>query len=125
MTLITPGDVQTYSVFPIVQNRPEYLLTYDIAEAESEIFSIVNHDFSDGEKYPTIPEAVELACMKLAQYYALLNADESEMKRLKSEKIGDYTYQRDGLQKPDVSSLLQPYIQSAVKNGVRMRLRTL
>ncbi len=125
MPLITPSELTQYISFPVVKERAPALLQDDILEAEMEIYSIVNHRFTDTEKYSTIPLEVKLACKKLAQYYALFNADESEMKRMKSERIGDYTYQRDGLQKPDISSLLQAHIQTATKNGVRMRVRTL
>lgn len=125
MPLITPSELITYTSFTAVKERDPALLQEDILEAEMEIYGIVNHQFTDTTKYSPMPPEVKLACKKLAQYYALLNADESEMKRMKSEKIGDYTYQRDGLQKPDISSLLQAHIQVTAKNGLRMRVRTL
>lgn len=83
--LITPEEVIAYSVFEAVKSRPEDLLQHDILEAETEIQSIVGHDFS-GEKYQPLPEKVKLALLKLAQYFALINSDESIVKGYKSEK---------------------------------------
>ncbi|MCY9219092.1 DUF3199 family protein, partial [Bacillus haynesii] len=56
-----------YSVFDTVKARSENLLQHDILEAETEIQSIVGHNFSD-EKYQPLPEKVKLALLKMAQY---------------------------------------------------------
>lgn len=87
--LITPDEVIAYSVFDTVKARPEDLLQHDILEAETEIQSIVGHDFS-GEKYQPLPEKVKLALLKLAQYFALIilmNLSSRAINLKKSETI--------------------------------------
>jgi hypothetical protein len=110
--LITPADLKAYSVFDVVKARPDTLLEQDILEAEVEIESIVGHDFSDPIFTP-LPEKAKLALLKMAQFYALINSDESIVKGYKSEKIGDYSYTLDDgsvLRKPDVYGLIKEYI---------------
>ncbi|OLN21855.1 hypothetical protein BTO30_12615 [Domibacillus antri] len=126
MYVITPAELKAYTVFPKVKNRTDALLEQDILEAVAEIHEIAGHDFT-APAYSPVPEKVKLATKKLAQYYALLNMDESLMKGLKSEKIGDYSYtaaEVSGSAKPDIRSLLKPFVQ--VKQGtVRMRMRAI
>ncbi|MCY8341141.1 DUF3199 family protein [Bacillus licheniformis] len=130
--LITPEEVIAYSVFEAVKSRPENLLQHDILEAETEIHSIVGHNFSD-EKYQPLPEKVKLALLKMAQYFALINSDESIVKGYKSEKIGDYSYTLgDGqtIQKPDVENLLKDFVEDPNdppdgKGSVLLRVRAL
>ncbi|OAT71883.1 protein YqbG [Parageobacillus thermoglucosidasius] len=124
--LITPADLKAYSVFDVVKERPDSLLEQDIIEAEVEIESIVGHDFSE---YDPLPEKAKLALLKMAQFFALVNSDESIVKGYKSEKIGDYSYTLgDGsvLRKPDVYGLLKEYIiESSTNESIKFRMRAL
>ncbi|MDO7787131.1 protein YqbG [Desulforamulus aquiferis] len=128
MPLITAQQVKDYSVFEAVKGRPDALLGYDILQAETEVFQEVGHKF-DSVEYPTLPQEVELALVKLTEYYALVNSDESIAKGYKSEKIGDYSYTLgDGtvVQKPAISSLLSAYIKSSPGSGkVNFRMRSI
>ncbi|MCK6164035.1 DUF3199 family protein [Bacillus pumilus] len=129
--LISPEDVRAYTVFESVKNRSDELLESDIIEAEAEVFKIAGHDFSSG-KYQPLPEKVRIALLKMAQFFALINGDESIIKGYKSEKIGDYSYTlADGnaISKPDVYNLLIDFIEPIDPPedpaSVRMRLRSL
>lgn len=128
--LITHDDVISYSVFDQVKSREKSLLEKDILEAEIEVRKIAGHDFSAPE-YTPLPAEVKLALQKLAQYYALVNSDESLSKGIKSEKIGDYSYtvsEGSSTAKPDVSALLSSFIKKdepADPGTARMRLRSL
>ena len=128
--LITPADVIGYSVFEQVKGREEKLLEQDILEAEIEVRKIAGHDFSAPE-YTPLPAEVKLALQKLAQYYALVNSDESLSKGIKSEKIGDYSYtvsEGSSTAKPDVFDLLGTFIKKDKPTDIgtaRMRLRSL
>lgn len=129
--LISPEDVRAYTVFESVKNRSAELLESDIIEAEAEVFKIVGHDFTH-EKYQPLPEKAKIALIKMAQFFALINGDESIIKGYKSEKIGDYSYTlADGnaVTKPDVYNLLIDFIEPIDppedSASVRMRLRSL
>ncbi|WHX46086.1 protein YqbG [Bacillus pumilus] len=129
--LISPEDVRAYTVFESVKNRSDELLESDIIEAEAEVFKIAGHDFTS-EKYQPLPEKAKIALIKMAQFFALINGDESIIKGYKSEKIGDYSYTlADGnaVSKPDVYNLLIDFIEPIVPPedpaSVRMRLRSL
>ncbi|MCA0163252.1 MULTISPECIES: protein YqbG [Bacillus] len=129
--LISPEDVRAYTVFESVKNRSDELLESDIIEAEAEVFKIVGHDFTS-EKYQPLPEKAKIALIKMAQFFALINGDESIIKGYKSEKIGDYSYTlADGnaVTKPDVYNLLIDFIEPIDPPedpaSVRMRLRSL
>lgn len=125
--LITPADVIAYSVFDAVKERPASLLEQDILEAEIEIESIVGHNFSEAAP---LPGKAKLALLKMAQFYALINSDESIVKGYTSEKIGDYSYtlaNGQTIRKPDIKGLLKEFIKSEPtdRSGVQMRLRVL
>ncbi|MCP1149846.1 MULTISPECIES: protein YqbG [Bacillus] len=129
--LISPEEVRAYTVFESVKNRSDELLESDIIEAEAEVFKIVGHDFTS-EKYQPLPEKARIALIKMAQFFALINGDESIIKGYKSEKIGDYSYTlADGnaISKPDVYNLLIDFIEPIDPPedpaSVRMRLRSL
>ncbi|WP_046180384.1 protein YqbG [Domibacillus tundrae] len=128
--LIDPTDLTSYTEFDVVKERPTELLDQDILEAETEVEQIVGHDFT-GEEYVPLPPKARLALLKLAQYYALTNSDESLAKGIKSEKIGDYSYtvsETSANSKPDVSGLLKSFIkkEEPVDPGnVRLRIRAL
>ncbi|WP_404407726.1 DUF3199 family protein [Jeotgalibacillus malaysiensis] len=130
--LLTPTELKESTSFDTVKEREEALLANDIIEAEVEIQSIVGHDFS-GPEYEPLPQKVKLAMIKMAQFYALINSDESIIKGFVSEKIGDYSYtlaNGSTLNKPDVTSLLRDFIKlpDPVPEGqgsVKLRMRSL
>jgi hypothetical protein len=129
MPLITPEDVISYSVFEKVKSRSSSLLVYDILQAENDIFIYCGHQFNDTEAYPEIPQTVKLACIKLAEYYALINSDESITKGIKSESLKSYSYTlADGstVEKPSITSLLQSFVKSGGTSGKgKVRLKIL
>lgn len=129
--LITPADLKAYSVFDSVKDRADELLAQDIIEAVAEISLEVGHDFS-GEEYDPLPEKVRLAVIKMAQFYALINSDESITKGYTTEKIGDYSYTLGNgstIQKPDVYALIKGYVLPADSTlegtEVKMRMRSI
>ncbi|MBL4974812.1 DUF3199 family protein [Bacillus halotolerans] len=129
--LITPADLKGYTVFDCVKDRSDSLLTQDIIEATADITYQVGHDFSDPE-YDPLPETVQLALLKMAQYFALINSDESITKGYTTEKIGDYSYSLgngSSIQKPDVYTLIKDYVKSAEPSlegtEVKMRMRSI
>lgn len=138
MTLITPQQLIDYTIFDDVKERDPRLLQMDIVEAQNDIFELTSVDFEDKEKYPSIPGVVEIACLKLSQYYALVNQDEASVEQMQSEKLGNYSYQRQsektasgsyqstGFIKPNVRSLLSKWIKDKHKNGTaQFRLRSI
>lgn len=130
MALITAQELIDYTVLPEVKKRPVPLLEQDILEAETEINNIPNiANFADKTEFPVIPEVVKLACKKLAQYYAYINADTTAMMGIKSESVGggDYSYTKDSssITKPDVINLLKGYIPNAGKKKVTFKMRAI
>lgn len=135
MPKITPEQVIAYSVFQKVKSRDPELLTKDIIEAEQEIKSIVGHTFDGVDTegnllYPILPAEVEIAYLKTAQFFALINSDESITKGYQSERIGDYSYtlaNGQTVRKPDVYDLLAAYVKQAeIKTGnTRLRMRSI
>lgn len=124
---ITPQEIKDYSVFEDVIERSDALLEMDILEAETYIEGRLKKPL--GEFIP-IPEKLRLALLKVAQYFALVNSDESIVKGYKSEKMGDYSYTlSDGslMSIPDVSGLLDEYIEKDVSSdgNVFLRIRAL
>jgi len=122
---ITPEDLKAYSTFEAVQNRPDPQLKMDILEAETYVNGRIEKPLSE---YTELPDELELALLKVAQFYALVNGDESIVKGYKSEKIGDYSYTlSDGssLSMPDVSGLLNGFMPAGEKktDGVFFRMR--
>ncbi|KRU18227.1 protein YqbG [Bacillus pumilus] len=126
--IISPEELQAYSVFERVKNRAVERLTADIIEAEAAVFQIVGHDFSSG-KYQPLPEKARIALLKMAQYFAMLNDDESMMKGFTSEKMGDYSYAKAADQvtgKPYVYALLVDYIEPSLTRGsTKLKVRSL
>lgn len=123
--LITPAQVKEYTEFEEVKNRPEPKLAKDILQAQIDVFKHVGHKFKESE-YPTLPEEVELALIKLAEYYALINSDESIVKGYKSEKLGDYSYTlSDGtvIDKPSITNLLAEYVKTGGSAQGKVRFR--
>lgn len=125
MMYISAQELRDYTVIQLVKNRDDELLEQDILEAQTEINIMTERDFSDTTQFPTVPDEVILATKKLAQYYAMMNSDESALKAVTSESIGNYQYSKGSLQKPDLSHLLHKYKTetSAGSTKVAFRLR--
>jgi hypothetical protein len=129
MPLIANEDVKSYTEFQVVKERCDNeKIKHDILKAEMDIYSLCGHKF---EEYTEIPEPVQLVCIQLAEYYAILSVDESNVKGYVSEKIGDYSYQMnsDGsFKKPQYLNLLKDYIKtdtSTISTKVRFRMRAI
>ena len=122
--MITPEDVRQYSEFDTVKTRQETQLKFDIVQAKQDIFKYCGHDFSD---YPELPEEVELAFIKLAEYYAIINSDEGRVRGIKSESLGDYSYTiGDGdTKKLSLKSLLDEYVEDTGQKGTKFKMRVL
>jgi len=123
---ITPAELKDYTEFEAVKNRSVEKLKLDILEAETYIDGFIDPKLST---YETLPEKLSLALLKVAQFFALVNGDESISKGYKSEKIGDYSYTLgDGssMNVPDVSGLLADYLPTPeLPKGMFMRIRPL
>ncbi|SFM29074.1 Protein of unknown function [Gracilibacillus orientalis] len=123
---VTPEGLKGYTTFESVKKRPDSQLEKDIFEAKVYINNIVEKPLDEHEE---LPDELEIAWLKVAQFYALINSDESMAKGYKSEKIGDYSYTlSDGssLTMPDISSLLAEFIPDDGGNkGFFMRMRSL
>lgn len=129
MSYITPKELKTYSEFESVQERSDESLLLDIIEAESDLESTLRQPISevldvDGK----LPEKLRIALLKLAQFFALINSDDSIQKGYTSEKMSDYSYtigSGDSLKKPDIAGLINGFINEDVqklKKGLfRMR----
>ena len=124
--VITPLELKEYSAFEAVKERADTLLKLDILEAEANIQKQVEKPLAE---YVPLPAEIRLAVLKVAQYFALINSDESISKGFKSEKIGDYSYTMgdgSGLVPPDVSALLEDFAKvGESKTGFFMRMRPL
>lgn len=87
-----------------------------ISLAESKIIAHCKQDFSDTDKYPSIPDAVKSATLILAD--ALCYNDSLQISgTLKSETYDDYSYTVDvkeistDFDVLGIESLLKPYVQ--------------
>jgi len=124
---VTPAEVKAYSDRECVQARSDARLTVDISRAEQYVITYTHNDFSDGEKYPTVPEAVKTAALLLAEAYAY-NAVVSS-KELKSETFDDYSYTAErsvvSVESLDLAALLDDFIVAKANNAVTMRMRRL
>lgn len=124
---ITPEELKAYSVFEDVIDRADELLEMDILEAETYVEGKLGKSLSE---FVPLPKKMHLALLKVAQYFALVNSDESIVKGYKSEKMGDYSYTlADGssMSIPDVSDLLDEFIdEDKLSDGnVFLRMRVL
>ena len=122
---ITPYEVQEYSTNPEVQSRTHARLLVDIARAEQYIISYCQHDFSDDERYPEIPESVKTAALLTAEFYAAqAEAEASGRSLLKSETNDDYSYTaqdtKTAIDNLTIGPLLDPFIEQAPRHGIRM-----
>lgn len=122
MPFLTPTEVKDFTEIAQIKSLPDNKVGYAILEAESEVFAHCGHDFSDQTKYPTLPDPVKLAILKLSQFYCLQTFDEATLKAIKSQNIGDYSYSTDGLIKPDTHNLLSNYVESFKGGNTRLRL---
>lgn len=114
MPILTPTEVRNRTSFLVVQNRTDQQLADDILEAEAYIEAFTNRTF----EVPPVPSKVRVACMKLAQYYALFNSSEAMLKGYESEQLKDYQYKigKDATF-PDVAHLLTPYVNEPEEPG--------
>lgn len=124
---ITPQELKDYSEFSTVKERDDKKLEFDILEAETYVDSKIEKPLIE---YEELPIELKLALLKVAQFYALVNSDESIVKGYKSERIGDYSYTlTDGtsLSMPDVSNLLDDFMPDDEKKtgGLFLRMRAL
>lgn len=128
MALITPEQVVAYTDFESVKARAPSKLASDILQAETELFTKAGHCF-DVPAYIPLPAPVELALIKMTEYYALINSDESIAKGYISERLGDYSYTLpDGrtISKPAIDLLIAEYVQKpAPKRPVSFKMRAL
>ncbi len=128
MALITPEQVVAYTDFESVKARAPSKLASDILQAETELFTKAGHCF-DVPAYIPLPAPVELALIKMTEYYALINSDESIAKGYSSERLGDYSYTLpDGrtISKPAIDLLIAEYVQKpAPKRPVSFKMRAL
>ncbi|MGJ9460114.1 protein YqbG [Oceanobacillus sp. CF4.6] len=124
---ITPLELKAYTDFPTVKDREDSKIQSDILEAETHIEKKLGRPISD---FDPLPEKMKLALLKVAQFFALINSDESMVKGFKSEKIGDYSYTlKDGtsLAMPDVQDLISDYVaeDTSTDGGFFMRMRSI
>lgn len=128
MPLITTEQVSAYTEFETVKNRDPAKLASDILQAEIEVFSKAGHRF-DTPAYVPLAAEVQLALIKLAEYYALINSDESIAKGYTSERLSDYSYTlSDGrtVIKPAIDLLIAEHvIKPAPKRPVSFKMRAL
>lgn len=129
MSLVSSIEVKDYTEFEVVKARCDNnKILHDILKAESEIYSICGHKF---EEYTTVPEQVKLACVGLAEYYALIAGEEGITKGYISERLSDYSYsmKSDGsLNKPVYMNLLREYIKtdtSTIGKKVKFKMRAI
>lgn len=119
---VTPADVKGYSELPNVQNRSDVKLAVDITRAEEYVLNYTHNDFSE---YDTIPAAVLTAIMLLAEMYGHNAVITS--KTLKSESFDDYSYTSETssitLEDTGVDMLLDPYVVTASKGRVTLKIR--
>lgn len=124
MTVISPEQLRAYTSFKVVKKRPDNLLLQDIYEAEVHINAKLEKPL---DEHIPLPKQLELATLKIAQFFALINSDESRAKGIKSEKMSDYSYtlaDGDELKLPDITVLLGDYAKKG-KNTAPWRIRPL
>lgn len=124
---VTPEEVIAYTSHTEVAERPAEKLAFDISRAELKVISVTNNNFPD-EDYETIPEAVKMAVILIAEAYAK-NTIESTKKQIKSESYDDYSYTAESvtidIENLDIDDLLMPYILTTGKGKTVMRMRKL
>jgi len=124
MALITPEDIREYTIFDEVIERTDARLSYDIIQAQQDVFAFVGHRF-ELPIYTPLPEVVKLALVKVSEYYALINSDDSLVKGFKSEKIGDYSYTAgEGSETSSISlsNLLKDYVLPSAGGKLHFRM---
>lgn len=122
--MITPEQVINYTSYESVKNRTPAQIKFDIVQAREDIFKYCGQDFSE---YEELPEEVELAFIKVAEYYAIINSDEGMVKGMTSETLGDYSYTLGNgeVQELKIGNLLQSYIKETARRGTTFRMRSL
>ncbi len=123
---ITPADVKAYSDLKDVTERSDAKLAVDIKRAEAYIIKYCGHDFSDSEKYITIPDDVKTADIILSEYYG---HKQGSIGKMKSESFDDWSYTSSEseylIKSLGIDVLLDPYVETSASGKVTMRLRKL
>lgn len=131
---VTPEEVTAYSEYTQVQQRSPERLAVDITRAEQYVIAYTNNSFDD---YEQLPQPVKTAVLLLAEAYAYnssaavgIDGKSTGGRRMKSEAFDDYSYTaEDGagidLESLDVKLLLDPYVITASRNGVTLRMQKL
>ncbi|GAK11393.1 DUF3199 family protein [Geomicrobium sp. JCM 19039] len=125
--VISAEDVKHYSTFSSVKKRSDELIELDIVEAVVAVEAVLGKEVST---FDELPSKIRIALLKMAQFYALINGDESIVKGYQSEKISDYSYSLASggtIRKPEIFGLLEGYIDEApvVEGTTRLRMRSL
>lgn len=121
---VTPEDLREYTENPVVRERSDARLAIDITRAEAYVTEYCKHDFS-GPEYFVVPENVRIAVLLAAEFYAARAAAEATgASLLKSETNDDYSYTtqdtQSALDNLTIGPLLDPYIQTGPRRGIRM-----
>ena len=115
----------------IIPERTDTKLSIDITRAEAMIIKYCHHDFSNAEKYPSLPDNVRVAAILLTEALAhngyVSNAAYSNYK---SESFDDYSYTAGeasavSIEGLSLGSLLDEYVEMKPKGDVTLRLRRL
>lgn len=130
MPWITANDLFAFTERDEVKNKSAVKVSAIISIAESKIKEYCKHDFTDEEKYPTVPKEVVNATLILAD--ALCYNDSLRTSGiLKSETYDDYSYTVDvseistDFDMLGISSLLKPYVSSEDSGDLFFRVGVL
>ena len=118
---VTPDEVRDYTENPTVQARSETRLAFDVARAEAYVIRYCGQEFESG----LLPDNVRMAVILIAEQYAARAAAEATgASLLKSETNDDYSYTAKdteaSLADLNLGWLLDPYVKTPVRNGIRM-----
>ena len=127
---VTPAEVREFTERKSVENRTDERLKIDIFRAENYVIAYTRNRFNDPERFPTLPEAVRIAVIMLAEHYAQTSSGNDKVSgRYKSERFDDYSYTlADGgelIDRLDLGPLLDDYICREPNGNVVMRMRRL
>ena len=128
---ITASDVKAYSDDPAIAERSDAKIAVDITRAEALIIKYCHHDFSDAEKYSSLPENVRVATILLTEAIAHNSyASTVAYSKYKSESLDDYSYTAGdatavSIEDLGLSSLLDEYVENKPKGDTIFRIRKL
>ncbi len=131
---LTPEELKEYTDFEKVKNRDDIKVKTDITRAENYIIHRTNNDFSN-EIYITVPDAIKLATLLVAEYYSQSSAVDKDSDTLysdyQSESFKDYSYTKKSsvrdrsVEDIDIDALISRYIKQPITDSVRIGLRKL